>query len=353
MRKKDLAVPPLRVFPGVFLLTSAVLSPAAFSACGPAALPPATRPAASASASASAAPVVQAEPQEGPAAPCARESSLQSITRRLPRRGWSPGTPTIASSCSPSSSFFRSTRPSTPRSAKEAWFVSSPRGTLRVRGDARRCLGRRAARTRHVHRLDPEASRSRRTESPEFCTRPQLGREPGHKVPFVSDADLKMKSDPRVVGRWAAAFASHLRGLSSGPWHQFAASRVEEVFGDKKKQAKVVAARPRRATGEELGMFDGVHDRHALGSRGAATRLPTLARRCQREGLHTHRKVGGTKLAAHPWDEMLRGLSILPPKRRSLPRCRQNFGTLPGPPIFRRCFEWSISSMLGAPLRPT
>src|SRR6478752_1578641 len=83
MRKKDLAVPPLRVFPGVFLVTSAVLSPAAFSACGPAALPPATRPAASTAPSASAAPLVQAEPQEGPVT-ALRSGELAPIDHKTP-----------------------------------------------------------------------------------------------------------------------------------------------------------------------------------------------------------------------------------------------------------------------------
>ena len=67
-----------RVFPGI-----AALSPAGFSACGPAACLPSAPPAASASASASAAPLVQAEPPEGPVA-ALRSGELAPIDHKTP-----------------------------------------------------------------------------------------------------------------------------------------------------------------------------------------------------------------------------------------------------------------------------
>jgi hypothetical protein len=142
---------------------------------------------------------------------------------------------------------------------------------------------------------------------------PQLGREPGHKVPFAADPDPKMKSDPQVLGRWASAFARHLRDLSNGPWHQFAAARVEEVFGDKKKQAKAVAARPRRPTGEELGMLMETTTGMLSIQEALQHDRPLLLAAAKEKQTTPIGKLVGPKLAPHPWDEMMRGLSSPPP----------------------------------------
>ena len=183
---------------------------------------------------------------------------------------------------------------------------------------------------------------------------PQLGREPGHKVPFVSDADPKMKSDPagrRALGSRIRLSLARSRPRGRGTSSRRAASR--KCSATKKKQSEGDRRAPAQPERRRARNVDGDHDRDALGSRGAAARLPTVARRCQREGRHTDRKVrSGRSWPSHPWDEMLRGLSSLHPKRRSLPRCRQNFGTCE-PPIFRRCFGWSTSSTHGVPRPPT
>jgi len=142
---------------------------------------------------------------------------------------------------------------------------------------------------------------------------PQLGNEPGHKVAFRARMEVKTKSDPKVLARWGSALALHLRGLATGPWHQFAAARIEDVFGDKKSRAAAVSPRPRAPNRDELAVsmdtLTGLlsiqetlqHDRPLLLAAAKEKRATPLT------------KLTPPKSASHPWDDMLRGLSASVP----------------------------------------
>jgi len=142
---------------------------------------------------------------------------------------------------------------------------------------------------------------------------PQLGAEAGHKVRFASSGDAKAKSDPKVIARWASALAAHLHEIGAGPWNEFAAARVEEVFGDKKKR-KVVVAQPRaprdsdemartmETTTGMLSIQEALqHDRPLLLALTKEKRAVPIA------------KLSPPKSAPHPWDEMLRAISTPSP----------------------------------------
>jgi hypothetical protein len=296
------------------LVVSAALSPAGFSACGPAAVPPTTALAASASGSTSAVPLVQAEPPEGPVATL-RSGELAPVDHKTPVQA------RVVARYTDNRFELLAVELVLPINAA---FDSSERQGSVVRlepavgpyafaalPDDVSAVERRGLATSVVWIRRPREQE--KTGVTGVLYTPQLGADPGHKVPFVAEMDPKVKSDPQVVGRWAAAFAGHLRGLSSGPWHQFAATRVEEIFGDKKKQAKVVVARPRRPSGEELGMLMETTTGMLSVQEALQHDRPLLLAAAKEKHTTPIAKLVGPKLAAHPWDEMLRGLSSPPP----------------------------------------
>jgi hypothetical protein len=306
MRKRDLAV---------LLTVSVGMFPAGFFACGPAAVPPATPPAASAASSASAAPIVVVDPPEGPVATL-RSGELAPIDHPKPSEARVVARYTDATFellalelVLPINAVFdASERQGTVVQLEPAVgpyaFVSIP--------DDVSAVERRGLATTLVWVRRPRDQEKNGVTG--VVLTPQVGSEPGHKVPFTADADPKMKSDPQVVARWASALSWHLRGLSSGPWHQFAATRVEEVFGDKKKkQAKAVTARPRRPSGEELGMLmETTTGMLSIQEALQHDRPLMLATAKEKQGIPIGKLVG-PKLAPHPWDEMMRGLASAPP----------------------------------------
>jgi hypothetical protein len=142
---------------------------------------------------------------------------------------------------------------------------------------------------------------------------PQLGADPGHKVSFSADSDPQAKSDPKVLGRWASAFATHLREIGSGPWNQFAAARVEEVWGPAKKKPREASPRPSRDDGDLSRLMETTtgllsvqealqHDRPLLLAASKDKRAVSIG------------KLSPPKLTAHPWDELLRTVPVPPPE---------------------------------------
>ena len=140
---------------------------------------------------------------------------------------------------------------------------------------------------------------------------PQLGFEPGQRVRFVAEHDAKTKSDPRVVTRWAAALATHLRELGKGPWNEFAAGRVEDVFGTKKKAGVTPRnphdvdemARLMETTTGVLSIQEALqHDRPLLLATSKEKRAVPID------------KLSPPRSAPHPWDELLRASRPPPPE---------------------------------------
>jgi hypothetical protein len=137
-----------------------------------------------------------------------------------------------------------------------------------------------------------------------FVFTPQLGNEPGHKVPFFAPVDARIKSDPKVLARWAAAFATHVREIGTGAWNEFAAQRVAEIFGPAVKRG--IAARPRspfelgRAMETTTGLLSVQealqHDRPLLLAASKEKRSVPVA------------KLSPPRSKRHPWDELLRGM---------------------------------------------
>ncbi len=305
MRKKDFAV---------LVVACAALSPLGFSACGPAAVPPATSPVASSSASTSPAAIVQADPAEGPVATL-RSGELAPIEEKAPTEARVVGRYADAR--------FELLALELVLPIKAAFDSSERQGSVvrlepavgpyafAAMPDDVSAVERRGLATSVVWMRRPrEQDKSGITG---VLYTPQLGDEPGHTVPFFADVDPKQKSDPQVLARWAAAFAGHLRGLSSGPWHQFAATRVEEVFGDKKKQAKAVVPRPHRPNGEELGMLMETTTGMLSVQEALQHDRPLLLAAAREKATTPIAKLAGPKLALHPWNEMLRGLSATLP----------------------------------------
>jgi hypothetical protein len=297
------------------LVVAAVVAPLGFSACGSAQTTPAAPAVASASASASAAPVEQADVAEGPV-PSLRTGGLARIEHKTPVEARVLGRyaderfellelelvlpiHAVFDSYEQHGSVVRLDPPALPYA-----FAALPDDVATVE---RQGLGTAVIWLRRAREQE-------RNDVHGILYTPQLGREPGHEIPFVAPASPKSKSEAQLIGRWASALALHLRGLSSGPWHQFAAARVEDVYGEKKKQAKVVPARVRRPTGEELGMLmettTGMlsvqealqHDRPLLLAASKVKRTIPVG------------KLVGPKLKPHPWDEMLRGLPANAPQ---------------------------------------
>jgi hypothetical protein len=135
---------------------------------------------------------------------------------------------------------------------------------------------------------------------------PQLGSEPGHKIPFFAEPDAKAKNDPKIVARWALALARHLREVGTGPWPEFAAARLEEVFGNNKMKRETAAERRTLSRWMEtttglLSVQEALqHDRPLLLAASKEKRTLALT------------KLTPPKSAPQPWGELLGGLSQAP-----------------------------------------
>jgi hypothetical protein len=142
---------------------------------------------------------------------------------------------------------------------------------------------------------------------------PQLGAEPGHKVSFSAQPEAKAKNDPKVLGRWAAAFATNLREIGTGPWNHFASARVDEIWGAAKKKPR--DASPRASRNEEelsrlmetttglLSVQEALqHDRPLMLAASKEKRPVPIG------------KLSPPKLTPHPWDDLLRTVDAPPPE---------------------------------------
>jgi hypothetical protein len=135
---------------------------------------------------------------------------------------------------------------------------------------------------------------------------PSIQNEPGHRIPFHAPG-ASLPGDPKLLPRWAAALAAHLRELGSGPWHRFAAQRVEQAFAQKK--ALAAAQRPTRAGRDDLlSLMDTTTGMLSIQESLQQDR-PLLLRAAREKQTVPISKLPGVKAAAHPWDRLLQSLA--------------------------------------------